>query len=253
MDDAELAARHRESQRAFIARMGAWAVEPHGSVIASVAPVSPERSLPNSIAYRDPADVLPALPELERVYRAEGIRAWTVWVRPGDDDLVAGLEQAGHAFDGQPALMSAPLDELDLSASVADAEIVPVTDWRVAGELNDRAYGITGLADMLAAFRAEGTQGWLAVAEGRPLATASVLEHEGDAYVVFVATDHDARGRGLCRGLMAHALREAASHGCTTTTLEGSAMGEPVYTRMGYRTLGRLRLMERRLRNGSAQ
>lgn len=253
MDDAQLAERYRLSQRAFLARFGARTVEPHGSVIAAVTPAAPERSLPNSIAYADPADVLPALPALEAIYRAEGIRAWTVWVRPGDDELVAALEEAGHVFDGQPALMVASLDELDLSATAGGAEIVGVTEWRVVGEINDHAYGIAGLAETFGAYRGGDTRGWLAVADGRPLATVSVLEHEGDAFLVFVATEPDARGRGLCRGLMSHALRRAAENGCTTTTLEGSPMGEPVYARMGYRTVGRLRLMERRLSNDSAQ
>lgn len=246
----DLAARHLASQRAFLERFGAHTLEPHGSVVAAVTPAAPERSLPNSIAYADPADVLPALDELERAYRAEGIRAWTVWVRPGDEALAAQLEAAGHALDGNPALMGAPIDELALSE--CPLEVVPVTDWRVVGELNDAAYGITGLADTFGAYRGDDlTCGWLAVQDGRPLATASVLEWEGDAYVVFVATHPDARGRGLCRGLLSHGLRVARERGCTTTTLEGSSMGEPIYARMGYRTLGRLQLWERRLRNDS--
>jgi GNAT superfamily N-acetyltransferase len=249
----DLALRHRASQRAFLERFGTRTVQPHGSVIAAVTPAAPDRSLPNSIAYEDPADVLPALEELERIYRSEGIRAWTVWVRPGDDELAAALEEAGHVFDGQPALMGAPLDELDLSATLDGVEAVPVTDWRVVGEINDRAYGVSGLAETFGAYRGDDTRGWLAVADGRPLATVTVLEHEGDAFLVFVATEPDARGRGLWGGLMSHALRLAAGNGCTTTTLEGSQMGEPVYARMGYRTLGRLRLMERRLSNDSAQ
>lgn len=248
----DLAARHRASQRAFLERFGTYTVEPHGSVIAAVTPAAPERSLPNSIAYADPADVLPALDALDDVYRAEGIRAWTVWVQPGHDELARALQERGHAFDGQPAQMAAPLAELDLSAQVAGADVVPVEEWRVVGEINDRAYGISGLAETFGAYRGGDTRGWLAVEDGRALATASVLEHEGDAFVVFVATDPAARGRGLCRGLLSHALREARDRGCTTTTLEGSPMGEPIYTRMGYRTLGRLQLWERRLRNDSA-
>ncbi len=84
------------------------------------------------------------------------------------------------------------------------------------------------------------------------MATASVLEQDGDAFVVFVATDPGARGHGLCRGLLWHALRRARDAGCTTTTLEGSPMGEPIYARMGYRALGRFGLWERRLRAESA-
>lgn len=45
---------------------------------------------------------------------------------------------------------------------------------------------------------------------------------------------------------MRTALRAAADAGCTTTTLEATVAGEPVYTAMGYRSLGRYRMMEAR-------
>lgn len=247
----DLAARHRAAQRAFLERFAGRVERPHGSVLAAVTPAAPERSIPNSVVYEDPGDVVAALPTLRELYADAGVRAWTVWVQPGDDELAAALERAGHAFDGKPMRMGAALDELDLSAGL-DAQIARVTDWRGVGELNDRAYGVSGLAEGFAGYRGDDTHGWLALLDGRPAATVSVLEHAGDAFVVFVATDPEARGCGLCRGLMSHALRTAAEHGCTTTTLEGSPMGEPVYARMGYRSLGRFGLWEHRVRNDSA-
>ncbi len=46
---------------------------------------------------------------------------------------------------------------------------------------------------------------------------------------------------------MRTALRDARDAGVTTTSLEGSPMGEPVYAALGYETLGRLALYERRV------
>lgn len=254
MDDAALAARQHASHRAFNERF-ATRIErierPGGSVLAGITPESPERSLPNAVLYDDPADVLALLPELERLYARAGVRAWTVWVQPGDAELATALERAGHAFDGQPMRMAAAIGELDLPVR-ADLDVVPVTDWAVVGELNDRAYGVSGLAAAFARYRADATRGWLALADGRPAASVAVLERDGDAYVLFVATDPQARGRGLCSGLMGHALRAAAERGCTTTSLEGSPMGAPVYARLGYRSLGRFGLWERRVRNDTA-
>lgn len=247
----DLAARHRAGQRAFLERFAERIEHPHGTVMASVTPSAPDRSIPNSVVYEDPADVVAALPALEELYAAAGVRAWTVWVQPGDDELAAALERAGHAFDGQPARMGARIGDLDLAAD-GTLTVEPVTDWRVVGEINDRAYGVSGLEEAFGGYRGDDTRGWLAVRTGRPLATVAVLEHARDAFVIFVATLPAARGSGLCRSLMAHALRTAAENGCETTTLEGSPMGEPIYTRMGYRSLGRFRLMERRVGNDSA-
>lgn len=251
MDDAELAVRQHHSHKAFNDRFATRVERPLRSVLAGVTPDAPERSLPNAVLYDDPADVLEALPALERLYAEAGVRAWMVWVQPGDDDLAAALAAAGHTHDGQPMRMAVPLAELDLTPS-AGLDIVPVTDWRVVGELNDRAYGVSGLAAAFARYREDGTRGWLAQVDGRPAASVGVLVHEGDAYVLFVATDPAYRGRGLCRGLMRHALADAAAAGATTTSLEGSRMGEPVYARMGYRSLGRFGLWERRVGNDSA-
>ena len=251
MTDTELAARQHASHVAFYEAMSAR-VERVGGVLAGVTPAVPDRSLPNAVLYEDPDAVVAALPELERLYAGEGVRAWTVWVHPGDDDLAAALADAGHAHDGQPMRMAAVLDELDLEPR-RELDVEPVSDWRVFGELNDRAYGITGLAEVLGAFRSETARGWLARIGGEPACCVTVAPHAGDAYVCLVATVPEFRGRGLCSELMRHALRVARDEdGCTTTSLEGSPMGEPVYDRMGYRSLGRFGLWERRVRNDSA-
>jgi hypothetical protein len=50
----------------------------------------------------------------------------------------------------------------------------------------------------------------------------------------------------LASGVIRAALRDARRRGQTSTTLWASAMGAPVYERLGYRTLGHLHLWERR-------
>ena len=70
---------------------------------------------------------------------------------------------------------------------------------------------------------------------------------DGHVMAWLVATDPAARGQGLCGELMRTALREARDAGAVTTSLEGSAMGEPIYAALGYETVGRLALYERRV------
>lgn len=46
---------------------------------------------------------------------------------------------------------------------------------------------------------------------------------------------------------MTQALRDARARGCTTTTLEASPAGRPVYERMGYQRLGTVEMWEHRV------
>jgi ribosomal protein S18 acetylase RimI-like enzyme len=238
----DLGARQHASHVAFNERLCTRTERLGRGLVAGITPASPQRSLPNAVLYEDPAEVVARHDELLALYVEAGVRAWTVWVEPGDDDLARELVARGHAFDGRPMKMAAPIAEVDLSAPAPEV-VEEVGDWRVVGALNDAAYEMTGLIDSFGGYRGDDTRGWLAIVDGTPAATVSVLEHEGDAYVGFVATDPRFRGRGLCRGLLAHALRLTD---CETTSLEGSPMGEPIYARMGYRSLGRFGLWELR-------
>ncbi|MBX5440553.1 MAG: GNAT family N-acetyltransferase [Solirubrobacteraceae bacterium] len=251
MDDAELAARERATQHAFFAGVvgrSGRAVAPAPGVVAVVVPSVPHRSLPNSVLYADPAVLDDAvLDELGAVYADAGVHAWTVWVRPGDDALARRLAARGHALDGQPMLMAAPLAEIDLRPR-AGLDLDPDPGWRTLAAVNDRAYGTPGdLERVLGGLGAvDGCALWVAREAGEPVAALAVHLHEGDAGVEFVAVVPEARGRGLAAELMRHALTAAAQAGATTTSLEASAMGEPVYRRLGYRALGRFGMWERR-------
>jgi GNAT superfamily N-acetyltransferase len=87
----------------------------------------------------------------------------------------------------------------------------------------------------------------VARADGRPASVVGTHDHGGDSCIVYVATLPEARGRGLASRLMAHALHEARGRGATTTSLQATKMGYPVYARLGYRDLGALQMWERRV------
>ena len=121
--DQQLLERQRASQHAYYRLIAdghpdSFVATPSPGVQATVAPISPERSLPNAVLYKDPQAVLDVYDELAGIYAEAGVRAWTVWVRPGDDDLAAELETRGHRIDGAPAIMGCALDELDLGQRV---------------------------------------------------------------------------------------------------------------------------------------
>jgi len=51
---------------------------------------------------------------------------------------------------------------------------------------------------------------------------------------------------------MAPALADARDRRCITTTLQATKLGAPVYHQLGYRTLTRLEMWERRMRPAAA-
>lgn len=251
MRDEELDRRERRSQLACYRLLaqgspGSFGIEPVPGVFASVVPVTAQASIANSVLYAaDPDAVLAVYDDLARAYDEAGVRAWTVWVRPGDDALAAALEQRGHELDSMPALMGAPIDELDLDGPV-ELDLDPAPRWDVLAELNERAYGLPpgvmrgGFDEM------GGMELLMARVDGAPVAGLAWLAEDGDCIAAFVATLPEARGRGLATMLMRRMLLDARDAGCTTATLEGSRLGAPVYSRLGYRTLGELRMMEHR-------
>jgi GNAT superfamily N-acetyltransferase len=82
---------------AAAAGVGSHAYERDG-VAAQVSPAVPDASLFNSITYRDADALAAALPELESVYAAAGVRAWTVWVHQSDAAATELVREAGYGF-----------------------------------------------------------------------------------------------------------------------------------------------------------
>ena len=261
MNDAELAARQRASQREMYRVLGEGspagrAVELPGGVLAAVVPERPGRSVLNAAVYEDGEALLAARDDLAAVYDAAGVHAWTVWVHPGDEAVARGLAAAGHVHDGRPMLMAAPIAEIDLEPR-RTLELALEPTWTEVAHCNDRAYGVgpdSGFGDAFSGFAAGETRAYVAVQEGEPVASVVAGHHRGDCGIYFVATVPEAQGRGLAAELMRIALREAAAAGCDSTSLEATARGEPLYARLGYRSLGRLGMWElRRAPGGSGR
>lgn len=82
---------------------GGRALEPDG-VVAAIVPAAPERSVMNSVLYRNPQALEAAYDELAAAYEEIGA-SWTVWVPPGDAAAAALLETCGHVLDAEPMAM----------------------------------------------------------------------------------------------------------------------------------------------------
>jgi N-acetylglutamate synthase-like GNAT family acetyltransferase len=228
---------------------GARTLERPG-VIAALVPSAPERSVVNAVVYEDAGALAAAYHDVAAAYQEIGAK-WTVWVHSGDDEAASLLDRAGHVLDAEPVAMA-----LDLAASrVERPPDGALEDWTAAGELsdvgaiNDRAYPFGGDAFSRALTRLPDGAARIYIArdDGKPVACCAMVDDGANSEVQMVAVVPEARGKGLSRALLSHALADATARGMETSTLVATRLGRPVYERLGFRPLGALQMWELRV------
>ena len=249
-DRDEVLSIQRRAMRDWVAMLGQSApdssLDEADGVSASVVRAVPRRSIANSVTYLDPAQLIGRLDHLARLYDANGIEAWTIWVPDFEGETIAELERRGHSFDGDPAAMVLELADWD-PPEVGDLDWDTDGTGEVAGALNDRAYGLEsdGFAAGLVS-PPEFVRSYQARVGGEVACVLATIDHEDDLGFYFVATDPDHRGRGLASRLMVVALADARERGLRTSSLQSSKLGRPVYERLGYESYFRFHMYERR-------
>jgi ribosomal protein S18 acetylase RimI-like enzyme len=252
LSDRDLRRRQAASQRAFYRMLATASLDSRlfarEGVQATIVPVRPWFSVFNSVLYEDARSLQATLPILADQYERAGVGAWTVWVPPDDQEARDILKAAAHVCDSTPLLMAAPISGIDLQSQV-QLDLLERPTWGDIARCNDRAHGVLEPWSMAPVFeRAEDSDSYLYAAtyEGSVATALIAREHNGDCYFWFVATAPEWQRRGLASELMRHALRDAQSRGCMTTTLESTKAGEAVYAALGYAALGRFEMWERR-------
>lgn len=216
-------------------------------LVATITPAAPQRSVVNDVVYWDAGAFVDAYDELDAAYREAGIVAWTVWVPDTDTDTAGFLVDRGHLLDADPEAMV-----LDLDAIERPPEPEGFTDDgdpQAMTRINDAAYGMREAGMFVPAFarlqRRDDMHVYLA-GDGEPQACVMAYDHEDDCSIWFVATLERARGKGYARALMGHALADGRERGRTTSTLQATDLGRPIYERLGYRSLGEIQMWEKR-------
>lgn len=225
---------------------GGRVLTPDG-VFAAIVPLTPNRSVTNSVFYSDGSALLGALDDLAAAYEEAGVLAWTVWVPERDEEVAAGLAAAGHVLDAEPRAMGMELER-------AEAPDMSGIDWQrdcdlvAAGRINDDAYGYTdrGLESVISAMPPDRVHSYGASVDGEIAAVLMTIDCGDDTEVAWVATNEAARGRGLATALMRQCLWDARERGQPTATLQATKAGRPVYERVGFEDLGALQMWERR-------
>jgi GNAT superfamily N-acetyltransferase len=230
-----------------IAEQAGGSIWEDGDVLAAVFPISPERSIFNSVFYEDGERLLASLDSIADAYERAGVRAWTVWVPKDEEPVARALSDAGHQLDAEPRAMAMEISELRAPPPDEQIELREEQDMAEVARLNEIAYGwAPGEFDAVARAEIPDTFAYFASIDGETVGTAVAWDHRDDAEIAWVATLPEARGRGVGGQLTARAVADAGGRGCRTTTLVATKLGRPVYDRLGYRDFGAIQMWERR-------
>src|SRR5512132_4126093 len=199
METTALAAQLR-AQRAFyrvmtISTPGGHLIQRAGAQAAILAS-APDQATPNGVVGERGA-VRTALGAVAAAYDAAGVRAWMVWLCPGDDATPAALAAAGLRLAGEPALMGAALEDLDLEPRGA-IELADDSSWGMVGRLVDRANDIPAAVGFESFMReidgGAPVRRYVAMADGEPAACVVAHADAGNVAVYCAATVARARG-----------------------------------------------------------
>lgn len=236
-----------------------------GDLVRSFAPGRPEPYL-NCVARLRVAsgDLGERVAAVERTYRPAGLpTSWWVddWTVPADAaDLLRGLglrpagSEAVMVLDlaGDPVAV-ADARERAMAAGVSVRRVQTIDDLEAWMEVMATAYGWpeAGRAERVGVMRdvydprtrhGRDPRRTHVLAElgGVAVGAASLFAAAGQGWVTNVGTIPSARGRGVGAAVTIATLDLATERGHPTAWLAASEMGEPVYARLGFRSVGRL-------------
>ena len=211
------------------------ALERLDGVSAAVFPHEPERSVyNNALLDRDLGadDRATAIEAMEAAYGAAGVDRYAAWVHETDDGMRAELRGRGYTVAEATRAMGMRLE--DISPALREHDLVR-PDWPEYLRYLEHVGVPAGLLS-----GADPSRFHLLMARvaGEAIATAMAFDHDGDCGVFNVSTLEHARRRGLGTALTARLIHDARERGCSTASLQSTAMAERGYAAVGFRDLG---------------
>jgi len=129
--------------------------------------------------------------------------------------------------------------------SISELQIRSEIDMEALVRINQVAYGYAP-GDVPPMSPMADAKVFLADLGGETVGTMATYDRGEDSEITFVATLPEARGRGVAKRLLAHALVAERDAGKLGSTLIATKLGFPVYSALGYRDVGGLEMWERR-------
>jgi GNAT superfamily N-acetyltransferase len=203
-------------------------------VSAAVFPSEPERTVyNNALLERDlgPTERAAAVIAMDTAYDSAGVDRYAAWVHESDEGMRAELSSRGYTLDESTRAMGMSLDPV--SVTLPEVELGP-PHWAEHLRIIGVPAGLLSGADP-SAFHI-----LVVRLAGENVATAMAFDHDGDCGVFNMSTLEAARRRGLGTALTARHMHDAIERGCSTASLQSTAMAERVYAAVGFRDLGRI-------------
>jgi predicted GNAT family acetyltransferase len=224
-------------------RCGGAALEERGLLL--VAGNHPCPVLVNSVLRTGPMDAHEVL-RRAAVFFAERGHSYEIWTRTGvDDDLENAAMAVGMRFSAELTGMVIHRNP-ELPECHAGVELRRVQDIRGVRDFTNVAADAflgegPGISELVRAtfsdsrsLLADDTAAFVVWDHGEPAAAAMTMVKEGVAWIGWVATRIEFRGRGLGRLSTAAATRAGFALGARFASLEATKMGAPVYLRLGF-------------------
>jgi GNAT superfamily N-acetyltransferase len=131
-----------------------------------------------------------------------------------------------------PASIPKPPAELEVAQVRTSEELVAYREAAFRGFGHPVSAAHVFLNERLLA--APGVALFSGLADGAVVATSMLVETAGVAGIYWVATLEERRGRGYGEALTWAAVARGRENGCALASLQASALGRPVYARMGF-------------------
>ena len=206
-------------------------------VAVAVFPTGPERAVyNNALLERDlgRTERAAAVDAMAAAYRSAGVARYAAWVHESDEAMRAELSDRGYTIAESTLAMGRSLPAVSLTLPVV--ELGPL-DWP---DYLAYLHAVGVPAGLLRGADPSAFHTLAARHAGQNVATAIAFDHHGDCGIYNMSTLATARRKGLGTALTSRHVHDAAERGCSTASLQSTAMAEGVYAAVGFRDLGRI-------------